>query len=143
VGVLVPVFPGLLLIVGAALVWATDRGGVAAWGVFAVMTVMAVAGIVTASVAPARRASAGGVPGWVVMAGAVGLIVGFFAIPVVGALVGFPAGVFVAELVRHRELGPARRATWAALKGVGVGVAVQLAAGVAMIVVWAIAVLTT
>jgi len=62
---------------------------------------------------------------------------------VIGALIGFPAGVFVAELVRHRRPGPAWRATLDALKGVGLGIAMQLTAGVVMIGVWVSAVLVT
>jgi len=136
VGVVVPVFPGLVLVAGAGLVWAIDLGGPGAWTVFAVMAAIAVGGIVASSVLPARRASAAGAPTWVVVAGVAGLVIGFFVVPVVGALVGFPAGVFVAELARHRHPGPAWRATWEALKNVGLGIAIQLAAGVAMIAVW-------
>ena len=143
VGVVVPVFPGLVLVAGAGLLWAFSRGGVTAWVVFGVMAAVGVAGMALASVLPARRAAAGGVPGWVLVAGAVGLVVGFFAIPVVGALIGFPAGGFVAELARQHHLGSAWRATWEALKGVGLGIALQLAAGVVMIAVWALAVFAT
>jgi uncharacterized protein YqgC (DUF456 family) len=71
------------------------------------------------------------------------MVIGFFAVPVVGALIGFPAGVFVAELLRHRHHGPAWRATWEALKSVGLGIAIQLGAGVAMIAIWSVAVFTT
>jgi uncharacterized protein YqgC (DUF456 family) len=70
-------------------------------------------------------------------------VIGFFVVPVIGALIGFPVGVFVAELVRHRHPGPAWRATWVALKGVGIGIAIQLGAGVVMIGVWLAAVLAT
>jgi uncharacterized protein YqgC (DUF456 family) len=143
VGVVVPVFPGLVLVAGAGLVWAIDLGGPGAWSAFAVMAAVAVGGIVASSVLPARRASAAGAPAWVVVAGVVGLVIGFFVVPVVGALVGFPAGVFVAELARHRHPGPAWRATWEALKNVGLGIAIQLSAGVAMIVIWVVAVFAT
>lgn len=143
VGVVVPVFPGLLLVIGAGFLWALQRGGPGAWGVFAVLAAVGVAGIVASSVLPARRASSAGAPAWVVGAGAVGLVIGFFVIPVIGALIGFPAGVFVAELARHRHLGPAWRATWDALKGVGLGIAIQLGAGVVMIGIWAAAVFAT
>ncbi len=34
VGVVVPVFPGLVLIAGAGLLWAIDLGGPGAWAVF-------------------------------------------------------------------------------------------------------------
>jgi len=142
VGVVVPVFPGLIVVIGAGFVWALQRGG-GAWAVFAIIAAVGIAGIVASNVLPARRASAAGAPAWVVAAGAVGLVVGFFVVPVIGALIGFPAGVFVAELVRHRRPGPAWRATWDALKGVGLGIAMQLTAGVVMIGVWVSAVLVT
>jgi len=143
VGVVVPVFPGLIVVIGAGFVWALQRGGPGAWAVFAIIAAVGIAGIVASNVLPARRASAAGAPAWVVAAGAVGLVVGFFVVPVIGALIGFPAGVFVAELVRHRRPGPAWRATWDALKGVGLGIAMQLTAGVVMIGVWVSAVLVT
>jgi uncharacterized protein YqgC (DUF456 family) len=143
VGVIVPVFPGLILVIGAGFVWALQRGGPGAWVVFAIIAAVGIAAIAASSVLPARRASSAGAPAWVVAAGAVGLVVGFFVVPVIGALIGFPAGVFVAELVRHRRPGPAWRATWDALKGVGIGIAIQLGAGVVMIGVWVAAVLAT
>ncbi len=140
VGVVVPVFPGLIAVIGAGFVWALQRGGPGAWAVFAIIAAVGIAGIVASNVLPARRASSAGAPAWVVAAGAVGLVVGFFVVPVIGALIGFPAGVFVAELVRHRHPGPAWRATWDALKGVGIGITIQLGAGVVMVGVWVTAV---
>jgi uncharacterized protein YqgC (DUF456 family) len=143
VGVVVPIFPGLILVMGAGVVWALDVGGTTAWIVVVAMIAVGVAGYVASSVLPARRAATSGAPGWVVLAGIVGMVVGFFAIPVVGALIGFPAGVFVAELARHRQPGPAWRSTWEALKSVGLGIAIQLVAGVAMIAIWAGGVIAT
>jgi uncharacterized protein YqgC (DUF456 family) len=143
VGVIVPVLPGLLLVIAAAVLWAIDRGGAMAWSVAIVMAAIGIAGMVASSVLPARRTASSGAPAWVVVAGIVGMVIGFFAVPVVGALIGFPAGVFVAELLRHRHHGPAWRATWEALKSVGLGIAIQLGAGVAMIAIWSVAVFTT
>jgi uncharacterized protein YqgC (DUF456 family) len=143
VGVIVPVLPGLLLMIAAGVLWAIDRGGAMAWSVAIVMAAIGIAGMVASSVLPARRTASSGAPAWVVVAGIVGMVIGFFAVPVVGALIGFPAGVFVAELVRHRHAAPAWRATWEALKSVGLGIAIQLGAGVAMIAIWAVAVFTS
>jgi hypothetical protein len=60
--------------------------------------------------------------------GAAGAIVGFFVIPVVGALVGFPIGVYVAE---HRRLGAGEAwpSTKAALKAVGASILIEFVAG--------------
>ncbi len=136
VGVLVPVFPGLILVAGAGIVWAVQRGGAFAWAIAIIMALIGIAGIVAASVLPVRRANDAGAPSWVVIAGGIGVVIGFFAVPVVGALIGFPAGVLVAELIRHRRLRPAWGATLEALKGVALGIVIQLAAGVVMIGVW-------
>lgn len=141
-GVVVPVFPGLVLVIGAGLVWALDRGGTMPWVVVVAMTAVGAAGIVMATVLPARRASSTGSPRWVVVAGGAGLVIGFLVVPVVGALMGFPAGIFVAELLRRRQTGPAWTATWEVVKATGVGIMVQLAAGVIMITIWLGAVLT-
>jgi uncharacterized protein YqgC (DUF456 family) len=77
---------------------------------------------------------------WIV---ALGTAVGFFAIPVVGALVGGPAAAFGAEYLRLRDATAARRSAIEALKGFGIGVAIQLVAGVAIAAFWASVVITT
>lgn len=143
VGVVVPIFPGLILVAGAGIVWAAQQGGVAAWGVAIVMTMAGAGGIVASTLLPARRATASGAPAWIVVAGGIGVVIGFFMVPVIGAFIGFPAGVLVAELTRHRRLRPAWGATLEALKGVALGIVIQLAAGVAMIGLWLVGVSAT
>jgi hypothetical protein len=62
-------------------------------------------------------------------------VVGFFVIPVVGALVGFPIGIYLAERIRVGAAG-AWPSTKAALRAVGVSILIELAAAVAATVVW-------
>lgn len=143
VGVVVPIFPGLILVAGAGIVWAAQQGSVAAWTVAIVMTMAGAAGIVASTVLPARRATASGAPAWIVVAGGIGVVIGFFVVPVIGAFIGFPAGVLVAEVIRRRRLGPAWRATLEALKGVALGIVIQLGSGVAMIALWLVGVSAT
>ena len=96
-GVVVPVVPGLWLILGAGVVWAVaDGGGLERWAAVAAMGLLAMAGAAAPYAWSNRRSAGTGVPGWVSVAGLVGAVVGFFVIPVVGALLGFPAGIFVA-----------------------------------------------
>ena len=139
IGVLVPVLPGLLLILGAAVAWAAADPAAGRWAVVGVLGVIGIAATVAATVLPARRAAATGAPRSALMAGAAGMVVGFVAIPVVGALVGFPAGVYVAETLRLRDGRAARATTLVTLRGVGVGILIQLVAGVAMIGIWLVA----
>jgi uncharacterized protein len=137
VGIVVPLVPGLTLIWGAALVWAADERNGPGWIVLGIMTLLALGGFLAGSFLPARRASSAGAPGWVLAAGGVGMVVGFFVIPVMGAVVGGPVGIFLAELLRVRDLGIAWRTTVETIKGFGLGVAAQLAVGVIMVALWA------
>ena len=139
IGVLVPVLPGLLLILGAAVAWAAADPAAGHWAVVGVLGAIGIAATAAATVLPARRAAATGAPRSALLAGAAGMVVGFVAIPVVGALVGFPAGVYVAETLRLRDGRAARATTLATLRGVGVGILIQLVAGVAMIGIWLVA----
>jgi len=111
VGVVVPVLPGSLLVLGAILVWAWNVGGATAWAVFAVAAVFLVLGAVVKYVVPGRRLKEGGIPGSTLVLGSLLGIVGFFVVPVVGLPIGFVLGVYLAELNR---LG--REAAWPATK---------------------------
>jgi hypothetical protein len=144
VGVLIPILPGLPVIALAAFAWALlgDAGAVG-WLVAVVVLGIGIAGLVVANALPAKRSLEAGVPAWVLGVATIGVIVGFFVIPVVGALVGGPAALFLAEIARHRQLGPAWASTRQALVAIGIGIGVQLGAGVAMIAVWAAGVALT
>jgi uncharacterized protein YqgC (DUF456 family) len=141
VGILVPVLPGLILIASAGIVWAIAEPRPAHWAVVGVMAAIAIAGVAASTVLPARRASSAGASRGAMAAGAIGMVVGFFAVPVVGALVGFPAGVFLGEIAKTRDADTAWARTVATIKGVGLGILLQLAGGVAMIAIWVAAVL--
>ena len=143
VGIVVPLVPGLTLIWGAALIWALDERSDTAWIVLGIMTPLAVAGILVGSLLPASRASRAGAPRWVLAAGGIGMVVGFFVIPVLGAVVGGPAGIFLAELLRVRDPALAWRTTLETLRGLGLGAAAQVAVGLIMVALWAAAAWTT
>ena len=144
VGVVVPLLPGLLLIWAAGLWWTiADGGGPVRWAVFGVLIALLAAGTVAKYVLPARSASARGAPAGTLLAGAAGAVVGFFLIPVVGLVIGGVAGIYLAEWAR---LGDARRATGAtgaALRAIGVGILVELTAGLAMVLTWLAGLLVT
>jgi uncharacterized protein len=143
-GVLIPVVPGLLLVWGAGLVWTiADGGGAVRWTVFGVLTVLFVGATVAKYVLPARSAAARGAPMTTLLAGAAGAVVGFFLIPVVGALIGGVAGIYLAEYVRLREPRAALVATKAALVAIGIGVLIEFGAGVIMVLSWLGGVLVT
>jgi hypothetical protein len=140
-GILMPVLPGSALIFGGVLVWALDVGGATAWAVFAVVAAILVVGGVVKYLVPNRRLRNVGVPTSTLWAGAALGIVGFFVVPVVGLFAGFVLGVYAAE--RHRLGDAAWPSTKAALRAVGLSIAIELVAGVAATLVWVGGVLAT
>ena len=141
-GVLVPVLPGLLLVLLAIGAWAVQVGGATAWAVFAVAAAFLAAGTVLKYAVPGRRMRAGGVPRTTLLTGAALAVVGFFVVPVVGLLLGFVAGVYLAE---HRRVGgrQAWPSTRAALAAVGLSILIELAAALLAAATWAVGLVLT
>jgi uncharacterized protein YqgC (DUF456 family) len=140
VGVLVPFLPGSALVGGAVLLWAAVTGGATAWLLAAVALAVLVAGAVTKYAVPGRRLQAAGVPTRTLFLGGVVGVVGFFVVPVVGLVLGFLAGVFLAEWHRLGDPGRARTATGQAVRAVGVGMLIELGAALVAAAVWAVGV---
>jgi uncharacterized protein YqgC (DUF456 family) len=142
VGIVVPVLPGSILVVGAVLVWAWATGGATAWTVFAVVTALVAVGAVVKYTVPGKRLQDAGIPASTQWIGAALGIVGFFVVPVVGLFVGFVLGVYLAEL---RRVGSERAwpSTVHSLRAVGLSIAIELAAAVAAALVWVVGVVAT
>ena len=131
-GVLVPVLPGLALVWASILVWALAVGGSVAWTVLGVVTALFAAGTVVKYVVPGRRLRRAGVP-WTSTAVGVALgLVGFFLIPVVGLVLGFVLGVYLAEWQRLNAPGAAWQSLKHALEAAGVSMLIEMSAGLAM-----------
>jgi uncharacterized protein YqgC (DUF456 family) len=136
VGVVVPVLPGLLLVVAGVAVWAVPRGDAVAWTVLGVVVAIVALGSVAKYLMPGRRLRDSGVPGRTLTAGAALGLVGFFVIPVLGLFVGFVLGVFLAELARLRRRELAWPSTRRALAAVGWSVVIEMATGLLAAAVW-------
>jgi len=137
VGTVVPLLPGLALIWAAGLVYGLAEGfGAPGTVAFAAMTGLAAAASIAGWVVPKRRASGAGAGRASVWLGITGAVVGFFAIPVVGLPLGGVLGIYVGEHLRTRDPAAAWATTRATIIGFGVAALVQLAAALAMIVVW-------
>jgi hypothetical protein len=136
VGILVPVLPGLILVLAGIAVWAVPRGDALGWTVLGIAAAIVVLGSVAKYLLPGRRMRESGVPTRSVVAGAALGIVGFFVIPVVGLFVGFPLGVYLAELARLRESSLAWPSTRKALGAVGFSILLELATGLLAAGVW-------
>lgn len=141
VGIVVPVLPGLLLVAAVAVTWAVLEGGAGAWVVVAIMLVVLALGTIAKYVLPGRTLKEAGAPWSTLAVGAMGAIVGFFVIPVVGLIVGGVLGVWLGELRRLRDGGAAWRSSRATLKAIGIGLLLELVAGVVAVGIWVAGVL--
>jgi uncharacterized protein YqgC (DUF456 family) len=142
VGVVVPLLPGAVLVVVALLVWALAESSVTGWVAFALAVAVVGGGQVLKYAVPGRHLQRHGVPNRSLVAGGLLGIVGFFAIPVVGLLVGFVVGIYVSELQRV-----GRRAAWpstrAALRATGLSMLIELASTLIAAAIWLAAVVAT
>jgi uncharacterized protein YqgC (DUF456 family) len=141
IGIVVPVLPGVVLVFAAIGVWAFVVGTASAWTVFGIATALLVASGVVKYLWPGRRLKTAGVPTRSIVAGGVVGIVGFFVVPVVGLFLGFPLGVYLAELPRARTSGSAWQSTVHATKAVGLSILVELFGGLLAAGVWVVAVI--
>jgi uncharacterized protein len=144
IGIIIPVLPGLILCWAGVLLWAIfGDAGWGRWVVFAVATVFAVGGTVVKYALPGRNLKRAGVPNLSLFIGGLLGLVGFFAVPVVGLILGFILGVWIAERIRLNDGGAAWQSTKAALKATGLSMLIELAAGLAIAVTFVIGLFVT
>ena len=140
VGIVVPILPGALLVFAAIAVWAVVEHTVVSWVTLGVVTALLAAATLIKYLWPARRMREADVGTRSLVAGGVLGIIGFFVIPVVGLVIGFVLGVYLAELANRRDQKAAWTSTVHALKGVALSVGVELAGALLATAAWVAAV---
>lgn len=137
VGTLIPVLPGI------ALMWA----GAVAYGFFfgfdalgistiVVITALTALAVTLGVVLPKQAASDAGASRKGQLGAAVGAIVGFFVIPVVGFVIGALLGLALVEWYDKGDWELAKVSTIAVAKGFGISTLVQVAIGIAILLIW-------
>lgn len=140
-GILLPLLPGTLLVFAAILVWALVERTTIGWVTLGVVTVLLGAALLIKYLWPAKRMKTAEVGTWSLLAGGVLGIIGFFVIPVVGLIIGFVLGVYLAELGVRKNQRLAWTSTKHAMKGVALSILVELAGALLAAGVWLGAVL--
>jgi uncharacterized protein YqgC (DUF456 family) len=140
VGILVPLLPGTVLVFGAILVWALFERTTVAWVTLGIVAALLAASLLVKYLWPMRRMKSADVGTLSLVAGAVLGIIGFFVVPVLGLVIGFVLGVYLAELAKRRDQRVAWTSTVHAIKGVALSVGVELAGGLLATVAWVVAV---
>lgn len=142
-GIVIPVLPGLPVVVGGVLLWAVLEGSALGWGILVASVVVAVAGFALQYLVPGRRMREQGVSSSTLAIAVLIGIVGFFVIPVVGAVVGFVLGIFAVESTRSRDRQQAWTRTKAALRAIVHSMGIELVTAFVIAVVFVVGVLLT
>ena len=142
VGTVVPLLPGLLLIIAAALAYGVVDGfGTTGTVAAALIVAVGIAGTAAGVIIPKRAAGAAGAPRSSLLVGGVGAVVGFFALPVIGLPIGGVVGIYLSERLRTGDGDVAWRTTRATVRGFGLATLAQLAAALLMAAIWVVWVL--
>lgn len=136
VGVVVPVLPGLLIIWLGVLLWALDAGTSPGWVVLGIVSTLYAVGVICEYLIPGQRMRRAGVRTSTLVAGVVVAVVGAILIPVVGAFIGFPLGIYLVQRVRRGPHAAAWAATIMALKAIGQNILIELGTALLMIGTW-------
>ncbi|MCA9938849.1 MAG: DUF456 domain-containing protein [Anaerolineales bacterium] len=137
VGVIVPVFPGMLLVWLSLLGYAIFDGFHAiGWGLFLVLSLFALATGTADLWLPLVGAKATGASRRGMIYGTVGALAGFLIFNLPGAIIGYALGVVLGEYQRHGDWRQALRASMGGLAGMGVSTLIQLGASIIILVVF-------
>lgn len=136
-GLIVPIFPGLVIMWLATLVYGIVTGfrtlGIV---LFIIITLLMIAGSIADNLMMGAGARKGGASwlavGVAILAGVVGTIIW----PPIGGLIAAPLGIFLLELVRYREFKKAWSAFLGLATGWGLSFFVRFGIGVMMILLW-------
>lgn len=137
IGLVAPIYPGLLIMWLAALGYGV-ASGFSTLGIvlFAIITVLAVAGSLADNLLMGAGARQGGAS-WLSIFVALGAgILGTIFFPPFGGLVAAPAAVLLLEYSRLRDWTLARQAVFGMAKGWGLSVAARLVIGLVIMVLW-------
>jgi len=143
VGIVVPLLPGTLLVLGAIAVWAVVENNLTGWVTLGVAAAVLAVSTLIKYLWPMRRMRAADVNTRSLVAGAVLGIIGFFVIPVLGLVIGFVLGIYLAELANRHDQRLAWTSTKHALKGVALSMFIELTGALLATAAWAFGVYIT
>jgi len=137
----IPILPGLVIIWVAALGYGIAAGfGVLGWIMFAIITLLMLAGSILDNVMMSTQAHKEGAPWWVVLLAMASAIVGSFVIPIpiIGGILAALLVLFLVEWIRLRNARRALASMRGMLIGCGWAFVFRFIIGLVMIGLWLI-----
>ena len=148
IGLLIPVFPGLVVMWVAILVYAIVQTGLGnmtwvSWLLFVLITLLMIGGNISDNIIIAKHVRDKNVP-WssILWSFAAGILVSLFFTPILGILAS-PLALYLAEWRRLQDKTLALANTKAWMTGWGWAVAARMGIGMVMIIFWGLWAWTT
>lgn len=137
VGLVVPIFPGILVIWLATLGYGIVTG-FTPWAIFffVVITLLMIAGTTVDNIMMGAGARKGGASWLTIGVALLAGVIGTLLLPPFGGLIGAPLGILILELWRTRELKKAWQALIGMAAGWGLSVFIRLGIGAVMMALW-------
>lgn len=142
VGIVYPILPGSLAVLTGIVVWALSVRAPEGWWALGLGGILVIAGMLAQTVLTGRTLKRRNIPNRSILFGVLGAVIGMFVIPVVGLFIGFALGLLASEWNRQKDLAVALADTLAAMKSMGVGILVELAAALGAGTVFSICAIT-
>ena len=138
-GLIVPVFPGLVINWVAILIYGVLSGfGIKGWIIFVLVTILMIVGNVIDNILMGKKARESGASWLSIGTGyAASLAVSLLLSPIAG-LAAAPIGVFLVEFIRLRKWRDALKVSRSLMVGWGWSIGVRITIGVVMIGLWMI-----
>ena len=137
IGLVIPVFPGLVVIWAGALLYAIVTGfDTLAIVMFILITLLMIAGSTVDNIFMGAGARKGGAS-WLTIAVALfGAVVGTIIFPPIGGIIAAPLAVLILEFWRTREMKKAGSALVGLATGWGLSFLARFGIGVLMMILW-------
>ena len=135
----IPFLPGLVIIWVAGLGYGMAAGfGILGWVMFAMMTVLMLAGSILDNLLMGTSAHKEGAPWWVILIALVAAIAGNFALPIIGGILAALLVLFLIEWLRRKDWRKALTSMKGMLVGCGWAFVFRFIIGMIMIGLWLI-----
>jgi uncharacterized protein len=137
IGMVVPIYPGMLIMWLSALGYGI-AAGFSTLGIvlFVIISLLALAGSLADNLLMGAGARKGGASWLSIFVALTAGIIGTFAFPPFGGLIAAPLAVLALEYYRLRDWALARQAVFGMAKGWGLSVAARLVIGFLMMGLW-------
>jgi len=136
-GLIVPVFPGIIIMWLAALGYGITTGfSTAGIVIFVILTLLMISGTLVDNVLMGAGARKGGASWLTIGAALIAGVVGTFAFPPLGGIIAAPAAVLLLEYFRVRDWQKAWEALRGLAKGWGFSFIARFGIGLVMMVFW-------